>query len=87
MLICGLDPADALTDTPSRQPPPEVKKPAKPKDRVLIVTAFKDPMKEMDKLHDLYLDSLTELGIDLKQNDVRFVEDDWESPTLGAWGL
>jgi len=40
-----------------------------------------------DNLQDLYLDSLTVLGIDLKQNDVRFVEDDWESPTLGAWGL
>lgn len=36
---------------------------------------------------DLYLDSLKALGFDLKQNDVRFVEDDWENPTLGAWGL
>jgi glycyl-tRNA synthetase alpha chain len=36
---------------------------------------------------DLYLDSLEALGFDLKKNDVRFVEDDWESPTLGAWGL
>jgi glycyl-tRNA synthetase alpha chain len=36
---------------------------------------------------DLYLGSLTALGLDLKQNDVRFVEDDWENPTLGAWGL
>ena len=36
---------------------------------------------------DLYLDSLTALGFDLKKNDVRFVEDDWENPTLGAWGL
>ena len=36
---------------------------------------------------DLYLDSLKELGLDLKRNDVRFVEDDWENPTLGAWGL
>ncbi len=35
----------------------------------------------------LYLGSLEALGIDLKSNDVRFVEDDWESPTLGAWGL
>ncbi len=35
----------------------------------------------------LYLDSLRELGIDPKQHDIRFVEDDWESPTLGAWGL
>jgi len=36
---------------------------------------------------DLYLGSLTALGFDLKKNDVRFVEDDWENPTLGAWGL
>jgi len=36
---------------------------------------------------ELYLDSLKELGLDLKQNDIRFVEDDWENPTLGAWGL
>ena len=36
---------------------------------------------------DLYLGSLTALGFDLKHNDVRFVEDDWENPTLGAWGL
>jgi glycyl-tRNA synthetase alpha chain len=36
---------------------------------------------------DLYLGSLQALGIDLARNDVRFVEDDWESPTLGAWGL
>ncbi|SCX37420.1 glycine--tRNA ligase subunit alpha [Nitrosospira sp. Nsp1] len=36
---------------------------------------------------ELYLGSLEELGFDLKQNDIRFVEDDWENPTLGAWGL
>lgn len=36
---------------------------------------------------DLYLDSLAAIGIDPAQHDVRFVEDDWESPTLGAWGL
>ena len=35
----------------------------------------------------MYLESLSELGIDLKKNDVRFVEDNWESPTLGATGL
>jgi glycyl-tRNA synthetase alpha chain len=40
-----------------------------------------------DNIQDLYLDSLRELGIDVQQNDIRFVEDDWESPTLGAWGL
>ena len=38
-------------------------------------------------LQDLYLGSLEALGIDPKVNDIRFVEDDWESPTLGAWGL
>ena len=36
---------------------------------------------------DLYRGSLEALGFDLRQNDVRFVEDDWENPTLGAWGL
>ena len=38
-----------------------------------------------DNIQDLYLDSLRELGIDPRENDIRFVEDDWESPTLGAW--
>jgi len=36
---------------------------------------------------ELYLNSLAALGIDATQHDIRFVEDDWESPTLGAWGL
>jgi glycyl-tRNA synthetase alpha chain len=36
---------------------------------------------------DLYLGSLEAIGIDTKKHDIRFVEDDWESPTLGAWGL
>ncbi|MGH8855810.1 MAG: glycine--tRNA ligase subunit alpha, partial [Telluria sp.] len=40
-----------------------------------------------ENILDLYLGSLEALGLDLKKNDVRFVEDDWESPTLGAWGL
>lgn len=38
-------------------------------------------------LQDLYLRSLAAIGIDLALHDIRFVEDDWESPTLGAWGL
>ena len=38
-------------------------------------------------LQDLYLGSLTAIGIDPLRHDIRFVEDDWESPTLGAWGL
>ncbi|MEX2647591.1 MAG: glycine--tRNA ligase subunit alpha [Alphaproteobacteria bacterium] len=40
-----------------------------------------------DDFQGLYLDSLRALGIDSMAHDVRFVEDDWESPTLGAWGL
>ncbi|SFV66969.1 Glycyl-tRNA synthetase alpha chain [hydrothermal vent metagenome] len=40
-----------------------------------------------DNLQELYLASLQKIGIDLKVHDVRFVEDNWESPTLGAWGL
>ena len=38
-------------------------------------------------IQDLYLESLKNLGIDPQAHDIRFVEDDWESPTLGAWGL
>lgn len=40
-----------------------------------------------DNVQDLYLQSLAALGIDPAAHDIRFVEDDWESPTLGAWGL
>ena len=40
-----------------------------------------------DNIQELYLESLESLGIDPKQHDIRFVEDNWESPTLGAWGL
>jgi glycyl-tRNA synthetase alpha chain len=38
-------------------------------------------------IQEVYIQSLVELGIDPKSHDIRFVEDDWESPTLGAWGL
>ncbi len=38
-------------------------------------------------LQQLYLGSLSAIGIDFNKHDIRFVEDDWESPTLGAWGL
>ncbi|MCQ2752081.1 MAG: glycine--tRNA ligase subunit alpha [Coriobacteriales bacterium] len=40
-----------------------------------------------DNVQDLYLESLREIGIEPQKHDIRFVEDDWESPTLGAWGL
>ncbi|MCL4136231.1 UNVERIFIED_CONTAM: hypothetical protein GTU68_051352 [Idotea baltica] len=38
-------------------------------------------------LQELYLGSLAAIGVDMAMHDIRFVEDDWESPTLGAWGL
>ena len=40
-----------------------------------------------DNIQDLYLSSLAGLGINPKKHDIRFIQDDWESPTLGAWGL
>lgn len=40
-----------------------------------------------DNIQELYLESLRQLGIDTRVHDIRFVEDNWESPTLGAWGL
>lgn len=40
-----------------------------------------------ENMQELYLGSLEALGIDTEKHDIRFVEDDWESPTLGAWGL
>lgn len=40
-----------------------------------------------DNIMELYLESLQSIGLDLQKNDVRFVEDNWENPTLGAWGL
>jgi glycyl-tRNA synthetase alpha chain len=40
-----------------------------------------------ENVQEMYLQSLTAIGIDIDAHDIRFVEDDWESPTLGAWGL
>jgi len=40
-----------------------------------------------DNIQEIYLESLEYLGLNLKEHDIRFVEDNWESPTLGAWGL
>jgi glycyl-tRNA synthetase alpha chain len=40
-----------------------------------------------ERIQDLYIESLKAIGIEIEKHDIRFVEDDWESPTLGAWGL
>ena len=56
-----------------------------PSAALLPISSF-DQTKPPD-LQDLYLGSLEAIGIDMALHDIRFVEDDWESPTLGAWGL
>ena len=40
-----------------------------------------------ENVQEIYLESLTAIGIDLRQHDIKFEEDNWESPTLGAWGI
>ena len=40
-----------------------------------------------DDIQEIYFESLREIGVNPREHDIRFVEDDWESPTLGAWGL
>ena len=51
------------------------------------IISFRFCLIHPENIKQLYLESLFFLGIDGKNNDIRFVEDDWESPTLGAWGL
>ena len=52
-----------------------------------ITINFRLSLSLPDNIQDLYLESLRRLGIDTNVHDIRFVEDNWESPTLGAWGL
>jgi glycyl-tRNA synthetase alpha chain len=52
----------------------------------LLSVSGADQAKPAD-LQERYLGSLRAIGIDMALHDIRFVEDDWESPTLGAWGL
>ena len=46
-----------------------------------------DPEAAAGNVQELYLESLGAMGIDLRQHDIKFEEDNWESPTLGAWGI
>ena len=57
----------------------------KPKSLTLVTNAVLIKPSPPD-LQELYLGSLEAIGIDMSLHDIRFVEDDWESPTLGAWG-
>lgn len=56
--------------------------------RMQLFYQFQVVMKPSPKnIQQIYLESLKAIGLDPKEHDIRFVEDDWESPTLGAWGL
>ena len=83
----GPEPWNAAYVQPSRRP--KDGRYAENPNRLQHYYQFQVAMKPSPAdLQDLYLGSLRQaLGIDPKKNDIRFVEDDWESPTLGAWGL
>ena len=70
---------------PSRRPTDGRYGETEPSAALLPISSV-DQTKPPD-LQDLYLGSLEAIGIDMALHDIRFVEDDWESPTLGAWGL
>ena len=58
-----------------------------PEPAAALLSVPGDPEAVAARLQELYLKSLAAIGIDAALHDIRFVEDDWESPTLGAWGL
>ncbi len=82
----GPEPWNAAYVQPSRRPTDG--RYGKNPNRLQHYYQFQVILKPSPKnIQDLYLESLAEIGIDLTKHDVRFVEDNWESPTLGAWGL
>lgn len=84
--VLGPDPWNAAYVEPSRRPTDG--RYGENPNRLQHYYQFQVIMKPSPKeIQDLYLQSLVQLGIDPLHHDIRFVEDDWESPTLGAWGL
>ncbi len=82
----GLKPWNAAYVQPSRRP--KDGRYGENPNRLQHYYQFQVIMKPSpDDFQDLYLGSLYAIGVDPKLHDLRFVEDDWESPTLGAWGL
>jgi len=82
----GPEPWFAAYVQPSRRPTDG--RYAENPNRVQHYYQFQVAMKPApENIQDLYLGSLKEIGIDANIHDIRFVEDNWESPTLGAWGL
>lgn len=84
--VLGPDPYRVVYAQPSRRPADG--RYGENPNRLYKHTQLQVILKPSPKnIQDLYLDSLTAVGINLKEHDVRFEEDNWESPTLGAWGI
>lgn len=84
--VLGPEPWNVAYVEPSRRP--KDGRYAENPNRVQQYHQFQVIMKPAPyDIQDIYLESLRYLGIKIEEHDVRFVEDDWESPTLGAWGL
>ncbi len=84
--VIGPEPWNAAYVEPSRRPTDG--RYGENPNRLQHYFQFQTVMKPSPlNIQDLYLESLEALGINPAEQDIRFVEDDWESPTLGAWGL
>jgi len=84
--VLGADPYRVVYVQPSRRPADG--RYGENPNRLYKHTQLQVIVKPSPKdIQDLYLDSLRAVGIELKQHDIRFEEDNWESPTLGAWGI
>ncbi|HVB99565.1 MAG TPA: glycine--tRNA ligase subunit alpha [Candidatus Dormibacteraeota bacterium] len=84
--VLGPDPYRVSYVQPSRRPTDG--RYGENPNRLYKHTQYQVILKPIPKnIQDLYLDSLVALGIDLQQHDIRFEEDNWEAPTLGAWGV
>lgn len=86
MRSLGPEPYNTAYVEPSRRP--QDARYGENPNRVQLFHQFQVVMKPSPpNVQDLYLQSLEAIGLNLKEHDIRFVHDDWESPTLGAWGL
>ena len=84
--VLGLDPYRVAYVQPSRRPTDG--RYGENPNRLYKHTQFQVILKPIPKdSQDVYLDSLKAIGIDLHEHDIRFEEDNWEAPTLGAWGV
>ena len=84
--VLGLDPYRVVYVQPSRRPADG--RYGENPNRLYKHTQLQVILKPSPaNIQDLYLDSLAAVGIKLKEHDIRFEEDNWESPTLGAWGI